>query len=921
MTTLPTLTAAVALAGMHALLPAQSLDYTNGVTSLTFSVLQNDIRLTQLVNIRDGLMTPLAGTAPHFVMELEPDPSVPQWQPAHRIVLRSADFPLSDLLYYTFPPNTVRPGTPGGQLLILIFGPKVVTPPVGSGQAPFVTGVACVWRLFDGADHFDATAISGVIPLGASNYKVWRLDFPLLDVPRLAGGGQDALATGAFGGYLFGDPIQRIDLQWPNSGLADPDWQDVQPLAADPGAYSVPVLAYTDVPGQRTVYFSCDDQRGVLKHLRANARRPQDSMRLSGGFFPEGDVFQDPLLQPSFSMQVGLIRGDWRDAATKYRTQMSSYSWYRGPVGAAANTAVPARLKGSAVHAVQKVPVCNYDKTGFPSAPQLATLVNQLTVLGSWFGPTAHVDWDRFPVHEWTEMSATGFTASQPVPIGPYVVAGKAAASAPGHGIADRALTEGLISLWCNAGQCLQCPNPARPPGAVPVLDDNRDWLVPDGSISLYACARGRGTTTNIDFPDWLARSAASAVNALSLTGLTWTAPAFYAGPCFARTHNHLPGYGEFLSSGWLGILRDVRTRVAGGSDLTFMMETSNAYFGQEIGMQNDWSFGVVLPGFQDPFDPVRAKALWHGLPIRSIPMFAMVANHVKLGSVYHGDSLSMPYTSIDPKSSVPHQYFDQFPAVSGALAAWSQANRTLARRGMVFVGLEGYEDLAAMTTPADDLTARAQADMVGWVRRLAMFLQGPAARPFHTGTLMKPAEISVLNQVESFSLPLLPFPRLSFWLTPLGFTDVNFATYSPVNASLQLTGREWFMPCAPEERPTWLPNGTYRADDGRIGVLVGNPMGVRHGLQASNRPLNPFTFDYATPANSPGTGYDYLFRFRPSDYPGFLGQSALYDLTVVTVNDQGTSQQTLPNLSGTLVLPAERLEPFVVRGYFLTAH
>jgi hypothetical protein len=352
------------------------------------------------------------------------------------------------------------------------------------------------------------------------------------------------------------------------------------------------------------------------------------------------------------------------------------------------------------------------------------------------------------------------------------------------------------------------------------------------------------------------------------------------------------------------------------------MMETSNAFFGQEVSVQNDWSFGLTPPGFADCYDPVKAKATWHGLPIRSIPLFNAVADHVKLGSVYHGDTLAMPYTGLDVRGAARDRYFESFPAVSGAIAAWSQAVRALARRGMVFVGLHEDEDLGVMETPADDPAERARADLVTFVRRLVAFLQGPGV-PFHSGTLVRPPDVTVTNEVERFVLPLAPFPKLSAHLTPLGFTNVDFAVYSPVNCSLQGVGREWFFTTTPEEKPTFLPGGMYRAVDGRLGWLVANPFGVNHLFgpvgQRSTRTLNPFTFHYATPASSPSTAYDYRVRIDPGRYAGFLKSSGTYTVEIVTYTGSGVVRRHLGPLSGILDL-TDRLEPFEVRGCFLTA-
>jgi hypothetical protein len=204
----------------------------------------------------------------------------------------------------------------------------------------------------------------------------------------------------------------------------------------------------------------------------------------------------------------------------------------------------------------------------------------------------------------------------------------------------------------------------------------------------------------------------------------------------------------------------------------------------------------------------------------------------------------------------------------------------------------------------------------VVFVRRLVEFLQGPAL-PFHNGTLVAPVAVSVAGAGERFRLLTAPFPKLSTLLSPFGIQELDWSVYTPVNCSLQLTGREWLFPVCPEERPTWLPNGTYQAVDGRLGVLIGNPWGVRHGLQTANVAMNPFTFDFAVPGNSPGTVYDYRVVIPAGRYPGFANRN--YDVEVVTLGSQGLVRQHLPNQSGTLSLPFERLQPFELRGYFLT--
>ena len=72
----------------------------------------------------------------------------------------------------------MRTGTPGGQGLALVFGPRLVTPPSGSGQGQFLTGAACIWRLFDGV-----AALIGLRQRSAfEGQAAMELEFAALDV-------------------------------------------------------------------------------------------------------------------------------------------------------------------------------------------------------------------------------------------------------------------------------------------------------------------------------------------------------------------------------------------------------------------------------------------------------------------------------------------------------------------------------------------------------------------------------------------------------------------------------------------------------------------------------------------------------------------------------------------------------------------
>ena len=265
----------------------------------------------------------------------------------------------------------------------------------------------------------------------------------------------------------------------------------------------------------------------------------------------------------------------------------------------------------------------------------------------------------------------------------------------------------------------------------------------------------------------------------------------------------------------------------------------------------------------------------------------------MRIGDVYSQPTLSLPYTSAmsypwfvntsDTSALQALWLFEPFPSITGALSCWSMAKRVLARQGTLLLTDNMMVEIDRLRSPGTDPASLAAIDMMSFYKAIYRFLRTKPHMEYHTGSIVRPPKIGLTNATESFRLSAAHLPQLAaaMELSPsLNYSEtmeINWEEFHPLNAYLGRTetyGTIW-LPTAPEDPliQSWLPHGMYRHHDGAsLALLISNPWGVQHRNTAGEAiaPMNPFGFDFSSPAESAATAYSFKFVFDPADYTGF---------------------------------------------------
>lgn len=935
---------ALSLAPPAASAPVQNHTLTNGTVDLTFRQQgtvpgRSNLWLTSIES-SGGQEVLFEKGRPIWRVRAVLDPRQPTLEPYAMDVV-PADLPLS----------VQQIATGGISKLIATWGPATVAAPAGSPSADPTLRVVATWTLKAGADKATTKVQVDITNGGATDYRLWTARYPRLAVACLDGDGDgsDRLALGRNGGVLYGDPIHYLD---PNANgplvlTKDPENTNllVSPDSIEPGTLSVPVSTYYDAATELGLYHANNDKEGYFKaiywtqepNLGADGALLVETLQ-----YVDGDIYDAQSYTSPYAVEIAALdRGDWIGAAQKYRDLWRTFPFYPGPIGSPLNTLVSDDFKD--------VPITLWLNSGngyCPNDPNLGFDLVQsqadLDALHLFMGvPFPFVYLNRFPVDVPHEVSLAGFTPSG-TPAMADVGALVSYAESQGHRTVIHTMTEKVFlastthfacSLFAQCDYCGVNLTGFDDPDVIPMQGENALIRTPGGGATQAPCSRGaalpaaQGGTIGVDWPAWFADLNAEFSNTLGSTGgLGWTSPNPTSGWCFSEHHDHPPGFGKFLAQGWLDLLADTAAAATTTDRFARTMETSVAFFSQEAAVQNTWNFdlGQDFNHFSGEPGDVSSYMEYHDAPVWRIPMLPMAIDNAAYASVYFPQTLSYPYAAPYEPNPI-YQIFEPYPALTGALACWSMAERVLSYQSQVYLNNGAMVPIADVLNPGQDDAKNAAGDMFEYYRGLASFLLGSQPAPlvdFHNGSLER-APVIAVGGSSGFAIDFATInahlPGLDLLMGPGGFNlpgppDIDMAKHQPVRQLLGFNdfyGAIW-LPVVPEVDPTYLPNGMYRHHDGEsLALLISNPWGVEHLNETTGdrTPVNPFTFDYAAPTSSPSTAYAYSFSFDPADYAGFPGSYEV-GLAVYDVDGQLVQQSAFAPASGVTVFNGS-LAPF----------
>ncbi len=826
----------------------------------------------------------------------------------------------------------VRKTVAGGvHSLTATWGPGTVAAPSGSPSAGPQVKVVATWTLKAGEDMASTTISVQILNPTATDYRLWLTRYPRVAVSCLDADldGSDRLAMGRNGGQLYGDPIHYVD---PNSGqhlklTQDPEHTTLLASAdsLEPGTLGIPASSYYDSESGLGLYCANDDDEGYVKGVywtQEPTLGTNGSLLFQTVQFATGNIYTATSYASPYKVQLAALdRGDWIGAAQRYRSTWRSFGFYPGPIGSSGNQLVTQDLKDIPI-ALWLNSGNGYCITGPTGTFDQSQAQGDLDDLAAFMGtPFPFVYLNRYGVDCPHEIFLGGYSQAPAMQDVRDLIA---YAEGAGHRTVIHTMTEKSFvtstshSHCSDFAACSYCS--FEDTGLMGMYLENALVKSPTANPGPAPCSRGAGTSSGVDWPAWFATLNAEFSNGLGSTGgLGWTSPNPTAGWCFSQTHDHEPGFGNFLAQGWLEMLESTAGQVTSIGQFARTMETSVAFFSQAAGVQNTWNFdlGRDFNHFAGVPGSVASYHVYEDAPIWRIPMMQMATDNAMYASVYSPPTLRYPYAQ--PYSPASLAIFDEFPAVTGALACWSMAERVLSYQSVVYLNNADMVPLADVDLPGPNPAKYAASDMYKYYRGLARFLTGVAPVSlidYHVGSLERPPAVALDNVTETFVLSADTIEDhfdtfealMSAAQIPL--QDLDWSKYQPfkhlVGQNDGLPGTIW-LPAEPEAEPTYLPHGMYRHPDGQsLAFLLTNPWGVRHHLQGAcipgqpcvTKPMNPFTFDYGSPSTSSANTYDYRFTFDPADYAGFPNQYeaavAVYD-----VNGQVVSQTSFQSHSG----------------------
>lgn len=989
---------------------SKTISLDNGVARLEFMVegpsLGGRVAMTRIES-GDPITGPSirfldSPDAPHWQVELRVHAPVFAPEQVQDLIVSSRHVPFTSDAIEAFAAGEYE-GRPAGKRLVLVWGPEV---PVGADNSngnpslvvpPRVT-VCVEWILFDGSDVAEARIDVKLDPSEptASPFRLAPVHFPMLAVEPLnhAGAGEaptDRLMHGGLGGFLFGDPIGYID-EWSGQTFTfgAPKLKEIFPtsislIAVDPAFLSVPVAAYYDDSTSTCLYQANTDEHGFPKMISWRRGTQPRSLLYETLHYPPGDYFNVTRYAAPFRVQLAAMRGRWMEAAVKFRRQFRTYSWYPGTAGVSPR--LTSRMKENPLFGVLFA-----KSNGYVPASQgdVDAMLVDITLMEKWFGKFPFLILNRFyidPSHEVNPMPPY-YVPSTEYELGRKLVATlerRGHATAP-HAVSEKLYTCELPSIVLESTG--YCDALAGTPLQSELLDDRIVIGLPTASSSSVLhdpCPAGEV------FPDVLAGVHVELARRLRNTGgYGVPAPHPVGAVCLAprpRKHDHVIGFGDWYIDAWLDIMQrvneDVPALLGNGEPYPAIMETCNLRASSEVPIQNDQSFdqSVHLAHSLNSMNCATWR-YYFGAPIRNIPLFGVVADNVRRGTVYFDEArfdsvpgtsyhesqaLSLPFTSysrgnlmdameqaLDAAASasagttaafhalcrdmkltckrVPLQFLEPYPSISSALSCWHMSIRVIGRGGLMTLANAFIADPDTTDPRVFPETKRAAHDLFSFYRNMLGLLTSPSLKlmDYHCGALEVTPTVTVTDPqdpntvLDSFRIDgntIQTFlPNLADAMDCVGYPtdDLDYSVYAPLNHVLSGFGYHGnaIFPESPPDELCYIVSRMYRHETSNgLAMILINPWGPLQYTADGTHPMNPFTFDFFHPEDSPDNVYHYDFTFRPDLYDGFEQDFAL---AKASMDPDGTirPKDPLGMKTGNLQLTGE-IRPFEAVVYY----
>lgn len=193
-----------------------------------------------------------------------------------------------------------------------------------------VTAPAISGESFDVEVHAEAKPGDKVVELTINvttrtpSFALYELTFPRIEVLGGSGGTNEILTYPYAGGWLFADPVHN-----PAVIGASGEWQEI------PGALTMQWLSYYDSSDEDApvLFAGTRDATNFGKRYAIGANPAPGSWEFAVQQTPENNLLPDGDFAPSYPFVLGVLRGDWFDAARYYRAWAIDQPWAdKGPM-------------------------------------------------------------------------------------------------------------------------------------------------------------------------------------------------------------------------------------------------------------------------------------------------------------------------------------------------------------------------------------------------------------------------------------------------------------------------------------------------------------------------------------------------------------------------------------------------------------
>ena len=156
-----------------------------------------------------------------------------------------------------------------------------------------------------------------ITPQTMTRYSFFSVDTPILSIQKLQ---DDALLIPYNGGALILDPLHP----------APPIPQTISifdlydgGLGGNPGRFGLQLLSYIDRQDNELLYFASTDTNGNVKGFpikKESQGHPDDNLVLRVKNFPSNNNVPGTTYTMPYTVEFGVMEGDWYDAAMRYRS-------------------------------------------------------------------------------------------------------------------------------------------------------------------------------------------------------------------------------------------------------------------------------------------------------------------------------------------------------------------------------------------------------------------------------------------------------------------------------------------------------------------------------------------------------------------------------------------------------------------------